>query len=133
MIFNAVTVGYSFAAGIFAHWAWTWHFPEPGSNSTRSRFVLHLNRFAFFSGATALLSGIMMSFWPGIPGVSAMDHTLGRVIAGFAAFLFLLLVALRSSRLLERRSFHFLTVAVAASMVAFLVTRALPFMSESTR
>jgi hypothetical protein len=133
MIFNAITVGYAFAAGVFAHLAWTWTLPNPDSDLTRCRMVPHLNRFAFFSGATALLSGVMMCFWPGLPGITAMDHSLGRVLAGFAAFLFLLLVTLRSSRLLERLSFHFLTVAVAASMVAFLVVRALPFTSNLPR
>jgi hypothetical protein len=71
-----------------------------------------------------------MAFWPGVPGIAAMDHSLGRVLAGFAAFLFLLLVALRSARLLHRLSFHILTVAVAGSMVAFLAVRAFPFLSE---
>ncbi len=133
MIFNSIIVGYAFAAGVFAHLVWTWGLAKHEPGSTRTCLVPHLKRFAFFSGATALLSGVMMSFWPGIPGISSMDHSLGRVIAGFAAFLFLLLVTLRSSRLMERLSFHFLTVAVAASMVAFLVTRALPFTSGLPR
>ncbi len=130
MIFNAITLGYAFAAGIFAHWSQVWGGAHLDTSMIRARIVPHLNRFAFFCGAAALLSGVMMCFWPGLPGISAMDHTLGRVLAGFAAFLFLLLVTLRSSRLLHRMSFHFLTVAVAASMVAFLVIRALPFASD---
>ena len=130
MIFNAVLVGYAVAAGVYAQLGWTWSRNDCDADSTRRRMVPHLTRFAFFSGATSLLAGEMMCYWPGIPGISAMDHSLGRVIAGFAAFLFLLLVMLRSSRLMERLSFHFLTVAVAASMVAFLVVRALPFTSD---
>lgn len=133
MIFNAITVGYAFTAGAFAQLSWVWCGASLPPASTRKRIVPHLNRFAFFCAAVALLSGVMMSFWPGVPGVATMDHSLGRVVAGFAAFLFLMLITLRSARLFERLSFHFLTVAVAACMVAFLATRALPFLSDLPR
>ena len=77
-----------------------------------------------------MLAGVMMCFWPGIPGIAAMDHSLGRVLAGCAGFLLLLWVTLRSCRLLRRMSFNVLTVAVAACLVAFLAVRAMPFVSS---
>lgn len=130
MVFNAITIGYTMAAAIYAHFSHVWGTIDFDPQSIRHRLVPHLNRFAFFCGAAALLSAVMMCFWPGIPGIAAMDHSFGRVLAGMAAFLFLLLVVLRNSRLLRRLSFHFLTAAVALSMIAFLGVRALPFVSE---
>lgn len=130
MLFNALIIGYSFAAALFAHCTSQWGEGGLGCHSLRARLVPHLKRFAFLSGATALLSGVMMCFWPGMPGISAMDHSLGRVLAGVSGFLFLLLVSLRSGRLMARASFHILTLAAATSMVAFLLVRAMPFLSE---
>lgn len=130
MIFNAMVVGYAFAAALFTHWTVRWSQSNLPAQSLRVRFVPHLKRFCFLSGAMSLLAGVMMCFWPGMPGIFAMDHSLGRVIAGVAAFLFLLFVSLRAGRLMARVSFHILTLAVVASMVAFLLVRAFPFMSE---
>ncbi len=133
MIFNAIMLAYAVAAGIFAQLGWRWARADCNADSARKRIVPHLKRFAFFCASTGLLAGVMMSFWPGVPGVSTMDHSLGRIISGFAAFLFLLLVSLRNTRLMGRLSFHFLTVAVAACTVAFLAVRAMPFASDAAR
>jgi hypothetical protein len=133
MIFNAIMIGYAVASGVFAQFGWLWDGADHDAHSTRKRLVPHLKRFSFFCAATALLAGVMMCFWPGVPGVSTMDHSFGRILSGFAAFLFLLLVALRNTRLVGRLSFRFLTVAVAASTVAFLAVRAIPFASGASR
>jgi hypothetical protein len=130
MILNAMVIGYAVAAGVFAHLGWSWA-REGEPQSLRKRFLPHLNRFSFFCAAAALLSGVMMCFWPGVPGIATADDSLGRVLAGLGAFLLLLWVSLRSCRLLQRLSFHLLTVAVAASLVAFLAVRALPFVSHT--
>lgn len=130
MIFNAISIGYALAAGLYGHLSWTWSVMNLRPESLRCRFLPHLSRFTFFCAASAMLAGVMMSFWPGVPGIAAMDDSLGRVLAGCGAFLLLLLVTLRSCRLLKRLSFHFLTVAVAACLVAFLAVRARPFVSD---
>jgi hypothetical protein len=130
MLFNALMIGYAFSAALYSHWTEQWSRDALLPDSLRARLIPHLKRFAFLSGATALLAGVMMCFWPGMPGISAMDHSFGRVLAGFSAFMFLLLVSLRSARLMARASFHILTFAVACSLVAFLLVRAMPFVSE---
>jgi hypothetical protein len=82
------------------------------------------------SAALALVAGALMTSWPRLPTVAGMDHTIGRVTAGFAAHLFLLLVMLWCSRRLRRLTFHLLTVLAVFSTAGFIVVRMIPFASR---
>lgn len=131
-LFNAMIVGFAIAT---AWWTWlsqVWYqqLDKGKAWTTAGRLIPHAKRFAFFSAALAFLSGMMMALWPRLPGISTMDHSYGRIAAGFSANLFLLLVMLWSSRRLRRVTFHLLTFLVIVSGAAFMVIRMLPFASD---
>lgn len=84
-------------------------------------------RFAFLSGALALTLGGLMAAWPRLRFVAVPDDSIGRVTAGFGAYLFLFLMMLVSSRRLKRLTFHILTLLVLASAVGFMMIRMYPY------
>jgi len=134
-LFNAMMVGFAIAAG----W-WTWlsrvweqQLDNGKAWTTAGRLIPRAKRFAFLSAALALLCSSMMAFWPRLPGISTMDHSYGRIVAGFSGNLFLLLVMLWASRRLRRSTFDVLTFLSVASGAGFLVIRMLPFASNATR
>jgi hypothetical protein len=132
-LFNAMIVGFAIATG----W-WTWlsqvwdqQLDDGAAWTTAGRLIPHAKRFAFFSAALAYLSATLMAFWPRLPGIATMDHSYGRIVSGFSANLFLLLVMLWASRRLRRITFHFLTLLVVMSGAGFMVVRMLPFASDA--
>lgn len=131
MIFSAIIVGAAAATGLWTNLACKWQVSGAAESpaTIRCRLVPHAKRFAFLCAAIALLAGTLMTFWPRLPGIPAMDHSLGRVAAGFGANLFFLLVTLSCSRRLGRVSFQILTVLAAVSAAGFLFMRMLPFAS----
>ncbi len=68
-----------------------------------------------------------MAVWPRWPGIAPTDDSLGRVAAGLAANLFLLLVTLWCARRLRRFTFQILTALTLISLTGFLFIRILPF------
>lgn len=84
-------------------------------------------RFAFLSGALALTLGGLMAAWPRLRFVAVPDDSIGRVTAGFGAYLFLFLMMLVSSRRLKKLTFHILTLLVLASAVGFMMIRMYPY------
>ena len=132
MVFNAMIVGLACATALWTWLAEVWR-QRPGGRegwTTAGRLIPHAKRFAFLSAALALVAGVLMTFWPRLPGIATMDHSYGRVTAGFAANLFLLLVMLWSSRRLRRLTFHVLTLLAVASTAGFLTMRMIPFASR---
>ncbi len=131
MIFCAIMFGLVAAAGGCAYggdWLASRHktdTPHPTEENIRS----WLKRFAFFNAAMALVAGVMMSIWPKLPNIATMDDSLGRVAAGTAANLALVLVSIWCSRRVQRGSFHALTVLAILATGAFVVIRVLPFAS----
>ncbi len=70
----------------------------------------------------------LMATWPALRTVPADDDSLGRMGAGVAANLLLLLACVRCGRTAYRRSFHVLTLLAVMSMIVFVTIRARPFM-----
>ena len=68
-----------------------------------------------------------MAAWPRLRFVAVPDDSIGRVTAGFGAYLFLFLMMLVSSRRLKRLTFHILTFLVLASAVGFMKMRMYPY------
>ncbi len=132
MMFCAMVVGAAAASAVWTNLVCGWEglVPIRVSSEMRTRLVPHAKRFAFLSGAIALLAATSMNLWPRLPGIAVMDHSLGRVAAGFGAHLFLLLVTLSASRRLGRGLFQLLTVLSAVSTAGFLFVRMLPFASD---
>ena len=97
---------------------------------TSARFIPHAHRFAFLSAALALVAGALMTYWPRMPSIASMDHSLGRITAGFAAHLFLVLVMLWCSRQLRRLTYDLLTVLAVVSTAGFFIVRMGPFASR---
>ena len=132
MVFNAMMVGLATATAL-----WTWIAGiaegriEAGTGSATTRqLVSHAKRFSFTCGALALIAAAMMTLWPSLPGIATMDHSYGRITAGFAANLFLLLVLLWSARRIGRLTFQLLTMLSVVSTIGFLVMRMMPFVSH---
>lgn len=129
MVFNAMILGLA-AATVLCVWLGTRPQARPDQRGTWPT-VLRLGpvarRFAFLNAALALVMSAAMAMWPRWPAIATMDHTLGRVTAGFSANLVLLLVTLWASRRLHKLTFQVLTLLVLFSTAAFLVVRVLPF------
>ena len=132
MMFNAMIVGLTLATGL-----WTWLscvqptlLDDGEPRSTAVRLIPHAQRFAFLSAALALVAGALMTYWPLRSSIAGMDHSMGRITAGFAAQLFLVLVMVWSSRKLRRLTYHLLTVLAIVSMAGFIIVRMVPFASR---
>ncbi len=132
MMFTTMIVGLTVATGIWAYLAGVWSTAAevPAAGADLVRWVPHAKRSAFLSAALALVAAALMTYWPRLPSIASMDHTLGRVSAGLAAHLFLLLVMLWCSRRLRRLTFHLLTLLAVVSTVGFIVVRMAPFASR---
>lgn len=135
MIFSAMIVGLALATGLWTHLACAWRqqLDRPQAWAVSGRLIPRAKRFAFVSAAFALVLGAIMAAWPRWPGIAAMDDSIGRVTAGFAANLFLLLVMLWCSRRLHKLTFQILTVLTVVSTAGFLMIRMLPFTSTRFR
>ena len=132
MMFNAMIVGLTLATGL-----WVWfscvrpaQLDDGEPRTTTARLIPHAQRFAFLSAALALVAGAMMTYWPRQRSIAGMDDSLGRITAGFAAHLFLILVMLWCSRRLRRVTFHLLTVMSVVSTAGFIIIRMAPFASR---
>lgn len=91
------------------------------------RSMADAKRFAFLSGALAITLGGLMAMWPRLRFVAAPDDSIGRVTAGFGAYLFLFLTLLVCARRLRRLTFHLLTLMAMASAMSFMMIRMYPF------
>jgi len=133
MIFNAIMLGLVLAAGACAFTAQRLTergIAEPKSLSNQ-HIISWLKRFAFFNAAMALVAGGMMGVWPSLPGIAAMDDSLGRVAAGAAAHLALVVVAIYCAQRVRRGSFYALALLAIIATGAFVVGRVLPFASHA--
>ncbi len=129
-IFNVMIVGFAASAAILAWVAASGRIPGLAAISTGASLAGRAGRIVFLNGVLALLAAIMMTVWPRLPGIAAMDDSLGRLTAGLGACLTLLLVTLWASRTLGRLTLHLLTILVLCTTVGFVVSRVLPFASH---
>ncbi len=129
MLFNAMLVGFAASSVLWTKRTVRWRklALRTGGGETSARLVPHGRRAAFVSAAMALVLGAAMALWPRLPGIAAMDDSLGRFTAGVGANLFLLLIMLWSSRRLRSPAFHILTVLIVLSASGFVLARMLPF------
>jgi len=132
MMFNALIVGLTLATGLWTWLSCVWSSPmdDGGPRTTAARLIPHAQRFAFLNAALALVAGALMTYWPRLPSIASMDDSLGRITAGFAAHLFLVLTMLWCSRKLRSLTFHLLTVLAVVSTAGFIVVRMAPFASR---
>ena len=84
-------------------------------------------RSSVITAGLALVASTMMAVWPRIPGATTMDDSFGRMTAGTAANLFLLLILLRCSKGPLRTVFGVLALLCLVSTAGFVVIRMLPF------
>lgn len=132
LVFTAIIIGLAASTGL-----WTWvgdvWCRRAGANdpeAVSAKLAPYAKRFAFLSAALALVVGAVMATWPRRTGIAPTDDSFGRVAAGFAANLFLLVVMLWCSRRLRKTTFHLLTVLAVVLAAGFLIVRMLPFMSS---
>jgi hypothetical protein len=129
MTFNAMMLGLAVGAMLWTWLASVWERRGDGKTAAH-RLASHAKHFAFLNAALALMVGVLMAVWPRWPGIAATDDSLGRVIAGFSAHLFLLLATLWCSRRLHRLPLQILTVLTVLAAAGFLLVRAIPFTSS---
>lgn len=128
LLFSAMIIGLALSTVLWATVAASLsEATAEGSRHSSARLRPYAHRFAFLSASLALLLGLCLAIWPRRPTVSVADDSLGRVAAGLACNLFLLLVLLWCSRRLKSVPFHILTVLALLSAVGFIVVRMLPF------
>lgn len=133
-MFNAMIVGLGAAAGWLAFLSLVWRDqigPE-GAWSTEGRLSRVLPRFAFMNGSLALIVAALMALWPRVTGVSTPDDSLGRVTAGLAGNLWLVLVFMWCARRLRRPTFHALAVLALLTTAGFVIVRIMPYSSYAT-
>lgn len=129
LVFNAMVFGLATATLLWSALAVSWdqRNREGGTPATYRRLSPYAKRFAFLNGALALVAAGLMGVWPRWPGIDTTDDSLGRVAAGLAAHLGLLLVLLCCSRWLKRFTLQILTILTVVSAAAFLWVRMAPF------
>lgn len=127
--FTALIVGCGSAAGVLMELARRWRNSVKAGTGTPTTawMVARARRCGFLVMALALLIGILMAVWPRLPAISATDDTFGRITAGLAANMFLLLIALRAARTLRGYSLQALTLLALATTGGFVLVRMLPF------
>ena len=133
-MFNAMIVGLGGATGWLAFLSLVWRDqigPE-GSWSTEGRLSRVLPRFAFMNGALGLIVAALMALWPRVTGVSTPDDSLGRMTAGLAGNLWLVLVFMWCSRRLRRPTFHALVLLALLTTAGFVIVRIMPYSSYAT-
>lgn len=132
MVFNATLVGLAIATALWTWLAQIWdqQLDEGRAWTIAARLVPVVKRFSFLTVALALVVGAIMAVWPRLPSIYTADDTFGRVCAGFAGNLFLVLVTMWVSRHRRRFTFVLLTCMAMVSTVGFLVVRLLPFTSQ---
>jgi len=126
---NALMVGFTIAMGVI-----TWAFMTGRHRRAEGDFwsfpaarVVDLQRFAFLSGALGLVAAGLMALWPRMRFVAVADDSIGRILAGFGAHLFMLLVMLICARRIKRRPFHLLALMAFASTIGFMLLRMYPY------
>ena len=135
MLFCAWIFGLSGAAALWSRLAEAW---SPTQDESQAgivgewpvRLVPHTHRFSFLSAVLGVMVAFLLAVWPQLSFVATTDDDLGRVLAGLAANLFLLLVMLWCARRRRKPAFHVLTGLAFVSMAGFLVIRLLPFASR---
>ncbi|MCH7592521.1 MAG: hypothetical protein IH989_07065 [Planctomycetes bacterium] len=132
LLFTAVIVGFAASTALWVQLASVGrrHRDSGRIETVAARLFPQFTRFAFLSGALGLLASSVLAIWPRLPTIATMDDTLGRVTAGFAANLLLLLTALWSARRLRRPTFHMLAILTVLSCGAFILARILPLTAK---
>ena len=131
-VFNAIMIAFSAMSWL---WAWlvrVWRQQVDGGRAawtSAGRLVPVCERFAFLVGCLAVLVGALMAIWPRLRSIDAADGSLGRVAAGVAGHLLLVLVLMWNGRVLGRSSFGVLAVLSVLSLILFITVRAQPLVS----
>lgn len=132
MLFNAMIFGFACGSGMWAQVSFTCRCAGGDAlflGLPAVKLAPYARRASFVAAALALVCGATMALWPRFPGIAIMDDSLGRMVWGITANLFLLLVMLWSSRRLQSSAYHILTVITVLSTVAFVLERVRPFTS----
>lgn len=130
---NAAMAGLSVSALLWV-WlseVWEQQLDEGRAWTVAGRLRAPVVRAAFFSAVLAVGAGFLMAIWPRLSVAAAMDHSLGRVAAGVAGHLLLLLAVLWCGRTTKRPAFISLAVFTLAGMIAFVYVRWEPLTTAS--
>jgi len=133
MVFTAVIIALALSCWFWVWLARVWRQQLDGGQpwTTAGRLVPVCEAFSFFAACIGLVLAWLMAIWPKLRGVGVSDDSPGRMTAGVAALLYLLLVMLWNGRVLKRPSFHLLAALATAALVCFIVVRAAPFVSAT--
>jgi hypothetical protein len=91
--------------------------------TTAGRLVPINRRASLVTGVAGLVVAGLMAAWPLLPVVSGDDDSWGRMLAGVAAHLLLLLALIGSARWSRRAAFHLVGLLVLLSSILFVAVR----------
>ena len=128
-LLNALVLGFTLAMGLitWGHLVGRRRRKEEDAASLLGAIMPDLQRFAFLSGALALVAAGLMAIWPLMRDIATPDDSIGRVVAGFGADLLLVLVMMICARRIKRPPFHILTFMALASTIGFMLIRMYPY------
>jgi hypothetical protein len=86
--------------------------------------------FAYFTSCLGVALGGLMTVWPRMRPIGIPDDSLGRMAAGAAGHLLLILVLLWNGRRGRGKSHWLPAMAAAASLVGFILVRSAPWMAR---
>ncbi|MEE9294065.1 MAG: hypothetical protein V3W34_03750 [Phycisphaerae bacterium] len=128
LVFNSLLIAFAVMT-----WLWVWlgriwlqQLDHGKAWTAGGRLSAYSPGFGFFVACVALVNGSVMAFWPRFRSVGVFDDSVGRVAAGMAGYLLLLLVLLWSRRASGRASFGVLALLAVFSLLAFVAVRAKP-------
>lgn len=133
IVFTCMIIALSMSAWLCAWLSiyWRQQLLENAPWTTAGRLIPHARSFAFVNSSLGLVIAALLAAWPRLPWIATSDETLGRLLAGVGANLFLLVVILWCARKLRRFTFLIMALVAMASVISFIVLRTLPFTTWS--
>lgn len=124
-IFNRAILGLAVMTG-FWHWlggVWEQQLDHGRAWTTAGRFIRVTRRVGFLVGATGVLVGACLAFWPLRQYVSDLDNTRGRWIWGLLAYGLLVLSLLFATRRTGKPTLGWLFLLAVGCTAGFVLVR----------
>ncbi len=131
LILNAIVIalGVLVLFWVWIHGVWEQQLDSGAAWTTAGRLRGLAGRFAFTTALMALAAAWLMTVWPRLPQVAGRDAEIGRMTAGIAGHLLLILGAMLSRRRWKRSAFAVIAALAVLSLVGFVVVRVSDFVT----
>lgn len=124
-VFNRTVLGLAIAT-FFWHWLalfWEQQLDHGEAWTTAGQLIRNVKRIGFLCGATGVLVGFHLAFWPRFPEVRDLDASAWRWGFGLTAYALLTLSLIVATRRTSKTTLGFLTLLALTAGVSFSLMR----------